>query len=208
MISVVINTAALGEKAQTVLSSGGVPHGARAGLLRDTIIPIVAHDPYVYELAVVGEFCSGYGYTYVHSPSVNFDCTDALVSRAKGVRATHGRVIVFLHDDHLPLPGFFQTIHEKYRDDRSWDVLVPQRVCRKGDAVIPLNNGATDYVMGHASVMHRAAASLVPWDTIPKVFAWDVAHTDRLREMQAVIRWVDDLTVQDMETELGAEPWR
>lgn len=210
MISVVLNSAALGEKAKSVLSSGGVEHGKRAKLLRYQILPRLLDDPLVGEVIVAGEWEHTKGTRYVFSPSVKFDCTDALQQRHDGFLASKGDIIVFLHDDHSPHPDFFDTLEANYASNKAWDVLVPRRYCSPApNCSVALNNGkAEGYVMGHCSVMRRSAVEAVPWNSVKKIFVWDVDHTDKLKKAGQTIMFSDDLYVQDLETELGAEPWR
>lgn len=205
-ISVVVNTACLGAKAQSVISSGGIKHGERLALLRDVLLPRLINDPLVDEVIVAGEYEAGEGYTYVPAPSVAFDCTDALHQRQAGFEASTGDVIVFLHDDHLPTEGFFEDLTGVASRTR-WDVIQPARVCRRDDGLVELNNGfAEGYVMGHAVVMRRSAVIAAPWDSVAKVFTWDVSHTELLRASGQ--RIVVGLCVEDLEARLGATPWR
>jgi hypothetical protein len=110
MISVIVNTCCLGSNARSVLSSGGIAYTERRQLLRDVLLPRLVGDPLVDEVIVVGEYEPGFGYEYVHSPSVAFNCTDALQQRQDGFDASNGEVVVFLHDDHLPCDGFFDAL--------------------------------------------------------------------------------------------------
>lgn len=205
-----MNSAALGERSKTVISSGGIEHGKRSDLLRFQILPRLLDDPLVTEVIVAGEWEYSKGVRYVYSPSVAFDCTDALQSRHVGFLASKGDPIVFLHDDHMPHPDFFDVLQTHYIPDPTWDVLVPRRYCSPAQhCSMALNNGkAEGYVMGHCSVMRRSAVEAVPWNTVAKVFVWDCDHSDKLKKAGQTIVWADDLYVQDLETELGAEPWR
>ncbi len=208
MISVVINTAALGEVAATVLSSGSIEHGKRVNLLRDRLLPRLLNDPEVGEVIVVGEWESGAGYRYVPCGSVNYDCTDALEQRQRGFEASTGRLIVFLHDDHLPAENFFRMLRD-YDVSPVWDVLVPTRLAldSEGGTHILENGFHEGYVMGHCSVLRRAICERVPWRRVPKVYTWDICHSILLRDANAKVRWADDLVVYDLESELGATPW-
>lgn len=225
MYSVCINTCCL--QARPVTSSGGIPHAARAEMLQRTI-PRLLKEPLITDVIVVGEYESGDGYTYIHSPSVNFDCTDALEQRHQGALAAQSDTVLFLHDDHMPTRDFFQNLMlrtQQFRLSTPWDVFVPYRVSETpagafgdGDDRSPcfreLNNGMDGhYVMGHASVIRRKMLNLVPWNTVPKVFTWDVEHTKLLRAAKATIQWADreigkEVFVYDLESELGATPWK
>lgn len=206
MISVIINSAALGERSRSVLSSVGKPYGERAALLKEKILPKVVGVPGV-EVIVVGEYEAGEGYTYVPSPSVAFDATDALKQRTDGLAASHGDIVVFQHDDHVLDAAFFQYLQGRYGADDAWDVLVPARWAYDGETV-RLNNGSGDgYVMGHACVIRRAMAEKTPWSLVDKVFTWDVSHTLALRANGARIRFVDDLIVWDLEGRAPGYGW-
>jgi hypothetical protein len=208
-VSVVINSAALGTRSARVLSSGHLPHGQRAELLRKQILPTVLAHRAVDEVVIVGEWEEGAGYRYVPSPSTRFDCTDALAQRAAGFASCHGDVVLFQHDDHAAQSECLDVLVRKYVPERTWDVLVPRRMAMDGSTPRVLNNGADEgYVMGHACVMRRAIAEAVPWTRAPAVFTWDVAYTGLLRARDARVRWVDDLVVWDLEAELGATPWK
>ena len=200
MISVVINSAALGPKSRALVSSGGKIYGERATLLRDRILPASAEAD---EVIVVGEFESGPGYIYVPSPSQAFDCTDALHQRQAGFVASRGEILVFQHDDHCADPAFFETLR-RYASDTSWDVLVPDRHTMDGKRLDTGAHGSPgvdeSYVMGHACVMRRAMVERAPWSDVSKVITWDVVHTRQLRSCGARIRWVDDLVMFNLET--------
>lgn len=213
-ISVIVNTAARGEKSGTVVSSGGksgVTHAQRIDLLESRILPRLLHDEDVDEVIVVGEWREpkeGERFRYVPCPSVQFDCTDALDQRQAGFEASSGRILVFLHDDHLPDEWFFRLLAGIYDRMNDWQVLVPRRMALHNEQWHTLNNGeAEGYVMGHASVMRRSVVEACPWRRVPKVFTWDVCSTLLLREAKASIRWVKDLVVCDLEAEIGARPW-
>ena len=207
MISFVINTAAMGERARNIASSAGKPHGERAALLKDQILPKVT-DRADAEVFVVGDYEPGEGYSYIHSTSVALDATDALQHRAVGLAASHGDIVIFQHDDHMVGGQFFEVLHDRYEPDDSWDVLVPARWARDGDQMLRLNNGSGDgYVMGHFCIMRRAMAERTPWANVAKVFAWDVSHTMALRANGAHIKWVDDLVVWDIEGRAPGFGW-
>lgn len=207
-VSVVVNSACLGEKAKAVKSSGGIVHGERAALLKNILLPRLVGDPLVDEVIVVGEFEDGDGYTYVPAPSVAFDCTDALHQRQAGFEASSGDIVMFLHDDHMPQADFFTVLRQFY-GMKGWDVIVPSRYCLKEFRTVFLNNGAIDgYVMGHASVMTRSAVEAVPWSSVAKVFAWDVDHSNKLRAAGMAIEFSGVLMVEDMEARIGGQPWR
>ncbi len=207
-VSVIVNTAALGEVSAAVLSSGGVQHGLRTTLLRERLLPRLLRDPDVGEVIVVGEWESGEGYRYVPCNSVNYDCTDALEQRQRGFEASTGRLVVFLHDDHIPADDFFQVLRE-YDVSPAWDVLVPiRRALDSEGSVHNLENGRQEgYVMGHCSVLRRAVCERAPWRRVPKVYTWDICATLLWRDANAKILWADDLVVYDLEASLGAKPW-
>lgn len=211
-ISVVVNTAALGAQSGDVLSSGKVPHRARIKLLDDVLLPRLSAESLVNEIVVAGEWREpepGERWTYVPSASQKFDCTDALLSRQRGAEATTARLLVFLHDDHIPAEDFFRVLSDRYEPRGDWDVLIPERRAFKGDVELLLPNGRMEaYVMGHACVLRREIWRAVPWTDVPQVFTWDLGQTLLLRQAGALLRWCNDLIVYDAETSLGAEPWR
>jgi hypothetical protein len=206
-ISVIINSAALGDRSKAVLSSSGIPHGRRAYLLHSVILPLLRTTPEVSEIVVVGEYAAGDGYLYVPCPSVAFDCTDALAQRQAGFEASKGDVLVFQHDDHIMDLASLETLDRQYTRDDSWDVLVPRRKARSDNEVLELNSGDGRYVMGHACVMRRSAVERAPWGQVDKVFTWDVRHTQNLTEAGARIRWVSDLVVWDLEERAPGRGW-
>lgn len=210
-VSVVINTCCLGEKARSVIAlKSGIRYGERLSLLRDVLLPRLINDPLVDEVIVVGEYEPGDGYTYVECPSVAFDCTDALAQRQAGFEASHGDIVVFLHDDHLPLGDFFSSFPLSHI---GWDVLVPERLALSNppNGMCVLNNGREGgYVMGHACVMRRVAVKAVPWSSVAKVHTWDVDHSRKLLAAGQRIVFEEDvngLAVEDMEARIGARPW-
>ena len=211
-VAVIVNTAALGPQSRDVLSSGKVPHKARVKLLENVLLPRLCAEPLVDEVVVVGEWRPpepDERWLYIPNASQNFDCTDALAQRQAGAEFTTSRLLVFLHDDHVPASDFFKVLVQKYANNGHWDVLVPERRCWKGDEEVLLNNGRMElYVMGHACVMRREIWQDVPWTDVPQVFTWDIGHTLLLRKACARIEYVNDLIVYDAETTLGAEPWR
>jgi hypothetical protein len=205
-LSIVINSAALGPKSRTALSSGGVPYGKRAALLREQILPDALRT--AAEVIVSGEWEPADAYRYVPCPSTHFDCTDALDQREAGFRACGGDIVVFQHDDHMWDMASLDRLIELYAADETWDVLVPARWGTDAGTQRRLNNGAREaYVMGHACVMRRPAIERAPWSGVPRVLTWDVAHTGILVAGGARIRWVEDVRVQDLEADLGARPW-
>ena len=209
-VSVIINSAALGARSGDILSSGNVPHRARAKILREVLLPRLCENTLVDEVIVAGEWHEpgiGDRWRYVPCASQNYDCTDALAQRQAGAEAAHGNLLVFLHDDHVPATDFFEVLTGKYGSDGHWDVLVPERRTFKGTDEIVLNNGRHQYVMGHACVLRREMWKDVPWTDVPAVFTWDISHSIALRDKAAAIRWVTDLIVYDAEAALGSRPW-
>jgi hypothetical protein len=206
MISVVVNTCALGARSQRLLSSTGIEYGKRAALLKECILPNLTART-IDQIVVSGEYEAGDGYEYVHSASEAFDATDALKQRSDGFAASTGDLILFQHDDHLAATGFFHALG-RYAADDSWDVLVPARQVSDRGAVLTLNNGKPDgYVMGHACVMRRTMVEKVPWADVEKVFSWDVSHTKLLLSRGARIRWVGDLVMWDLEERAPGYGW-
>ncbi len=208
MISVIINSAALGPRSRGILSSSGIRHGERAILLGNVILPMLRTTPEVGETIVVGEYEAGDGYRYIECKSAAFNATDALAQRQTGFEASKGDVLIFQHDDHIMDLASLEALDRQYIQDGSWDVLVPRRKARSGNAVIELNNGAADgYVMGHVCVMRRSMVEKVPWGSVARVHTWDVDHTVRLQAAGARIRWVEDLVVWDLEGRAPGYGW-
>lgn len=208
MIGVVVNTCALGPRSGEIQSSGHVAHKARIAVLERDLLPRLCTDPLVNEVVVSGEWrepTTSEPWRYVSSPSIHFDCVDALQQRENGAKATTADILVFLHDDHVPAPDFFDVLT---RLPNTWDVLVPERrTIREGKEIV-LSNGRMEYVMGHCCVLRRAIWEQAPWSSVPPVFTWDVCHSFLLRERGARIRWSNELIVYDAETALGAQPWK
>lgn len=204
-IACVLNTSCLAAGADTQLSSGRVPYGRRAWLLRNVILPTYRWSGIFSEIVVVGEFEPGDGYTYVPAQSIYKNCADALWKRQAGFDALKHKVewTLFQHDDHLydptnPYPHTQTTAH----------VLAPSRWTRARGQAEPLNDGSRDgYVNGHASLMRtNAVFPLFSWASIPPVFTWDVEVTMRLAELRLPWGYAPEIKVFDLEE--GAEPWR
>lgn len=160
MISLVLNTSALGPKAKETPGSDGrtVPHAFREYALRNFLLPLYCADPYLDEVIVVGEWEPGPGYKYIHVPSVHFSSADALAQRQVGFEASKGNVVIHCHDDHWLQPltsaAFaHDSMCPEWDDYRAGpchgcplkeegDVLIPQRWTRlrrpQGER---LNNG-------------------------------------------------------------------
>lgn len=202
MISVVINTCALGAHAGGVLGSDGrtVPHSQRAYVLRNLLLPLYLVDPHIDEVVVAGEWEPGPGYRYVNIPSRYKSSADALAQRQAGFDASQGDVVVFQHDDHILLPGWWAGL-----DSRA-DVLVPERWTRlRSPFGEQLNNGAPDYISGHCAIYKRKVLERCPWRAVPAVREWDIKHTEQIVAAGFAVRFTDTLRAWDIEH--GATPW-
>ena len=135
MISLVINSCALGDQAKSVLSSGKQPHEQRAFALRNFLLPAAIADRAITEVIVVGEWEPGDGYTYIEAPSQHFSCVDALHQRQVGFEKSRGDWIVFQHDDHFLKNPVVDYDDETALDKELWpgqkaDILIPARYTR------------------------------------------------------------------------------
>ena len=203
-ISLIINTCCLGPRAEAVLSSGKQPHNLREFLLKCFIIPKAIESPAIDEIIVVGEYEPGEGYTYVHSPSVYFNCRDALHQRQAGFEASHGDVLLFQHDDHL-VTGSLPPA-SAFLGPENVGVVVPERQTRMrlwtGEQ---LPSGQGLYIMGHAACYLREVLERCPWGDVLKYFDWDRAQTHQIRQAGYAIAWTDRLIAWDIE--MGSKPW-
>lgn len=221
-LSIVLNTCANGPRAN-ILSSGRQPYADRRWLLRSIILPAytVWFKDLFKEVIVVGEFEEGPGYTYVHCPSVHYNCGDALVQRQRGFEALTDTAIpwvVFSHDDHLLDPDTIVAPSEPA------DVLSPSRWTRsRCTAGEPLNDGSglwpsagnenpgfvpevPQYVNGHVCLMRPSVfRNGFKWTDSPPVFTWDCRITERLQQLRTRIRYAPEIRTYDVEA--GAEPW-
>lgn len=204
-IAAVIGTSALADNAPTQMSSGGVPYGQRAWLLRNLILPTYRWAGIFSEVIVVGEWEPGPGYTYVPFASVYRNCADALLKRQAGYDAL-GRKdvewVLFQHDDHLYDP----TNHYPVADAH---VLSPSRWTHARSSIGErLNDGADyGYINGHASLWRPECFDLgFRWDALPPVFTWDIESTRRVGELQLDWQYAPNLKTWDAEE--GSEPWR
>lgn len=216
--SIVVNTAALGPRAENVIGSGGraAPHSWRAYALRNFILPYYAQLPFVEKLIVVGEWEEGEGYTYLHDPSVSFDCCDALHQRQRGFEATDSEIILFQHDDHildLRRPVMLGSQH--VISPARWTRLRgrAERVnggepgwcqkCRKPGCEHDIRTGG--YISGHAAIYHRSVLEKCPWGHVANVYAWDMWHTKQIVGAGFSVCWDEYYRVWDVER--GSTPW-
>lgn len=206
-VSVVVNTAALGPRADHVLGSDGrqrVTHAMRTYALRNFVLPTYVADKNIREVIVVGEWEPGPGYTYIHVPSVHFSSVDALHQRQVGFEASTGDWIIHSHDDHILDPEWASGL------DTRADVLIPQRWtrlrCAEGER---LNNGDAStepYISGHCTIYKRAVLEQCPWAAVPAVRVWDIGHTRQIRTVGFNVARSD--TMRAWDCEFGSEPWR
>lgn len=201
MISVVINTCAGGWV--DTRSTSGQSHLMRAYALQNIIIPRYLDDPFVGEVIIVGEWKESPNgrYQYIHQPSVYRSAVDALHQRHAGALAAQGDTLIFQHDDHMLAFGEDIALTEDQ------DVLCPRRVTflRNPDGE-RLNNGEEgNYVTGHFAIYRREVIQACPWDAVPKVFTWDIQHTQQITAYGYSVDWNGPI-VYDIEH--GAQPWR
>jgi len=229
MISLVLNTCALGERAKNVLSSGKQPHEQRAFALRNFLLPAAIADPAFDEIIVVGEWEPGDGYTYIEVPSEHFSCVDALQQRQVGFEKSRGSIVIFQHDDHMLASDFgSRTKHSSWANHgiaatKFNGIMVPARYTRlrnvngerlfngehrliPGDASSEVNALFDGYISGHCAIYRREVLEACPWGDVPKQHTWDIAHTAQIRAAGFKIEWSDALRVYDVES--GSTPWR
>ncbi len=220
MISLVINSCAMGEQARSVLSSGKQPHEQRAFALRNFVLPAAIADPTFDEVIVCGEWEPGDGYTYIEVPSEHFSCVDALRQRQVGFERSRGDIVIFQHDDHFfDFRGVIEVGSAALQQfwHEPWDILIPARYTRlrnvNGEKLLngePQSNvdlHTLGYISGHCAIYRREVLEACPWNEAPEQFTWDIAHTAQIRSCLPSfnIEWSDALRVYDIEA--GSRPW-
>lgn len=212
-ISLVIVTAALADAATTPLSSGKQAHGDRAYLLRNVILPQAIASGEFAEILVVGEFEAGEGYRWLDVPSVEHSSIhDGLRKRHLGTLAATGDWIAIQNDDHVFDPQAMARARN-YMSYTLSDVVSPARWTRLRHADGERLNGGepggrwagAGHINGHGCVFRRAVLDECPWDTLPKVFSYDMAMTKRITDAGFHVVWAEDVRLWDIEQ--GATPW-
>ena len=205
-LTVVINTCALGPRAtETTSATNGAVYAARRYALGNFILPAYLEDDFISEVVVVGEWCEGEGYTYIHSPSRYFSSDDATAQREAAAQAATGDIIVFQHDDHILHPKAAKEL--VMTEMNGADVLVLPRFVRSrlGDLTKPNGSGATPpYIGGHCAAYTRDAISRVPWRAVPAIREWDQAQTMLMRASGLKISWPTN-TPRVYDCEVGAQ---
>lgn len=205
-LSCVINTCALGPRAAaTASATNGAVYAARRFALGNFIIPAYLEDDYISEVIVVGEWCEGEGYIYIHSSSRYFSSDDAIAQREAAAKVATGDIIVFQHDDHILHPKAAKELVTTEMDGA--DVLVLPRFVRSmlGDLAKPNGSAATPpYIGGHCAAYTSDAITKVPWRAIPAVREWDQAQTMLMRAAGLNIRWPTN-TPRVYDCEVGAQ---
>ena len=205
-LSVVINTCALGPRAaETASATNGAVYAARRFALGNFILPAYLNDDFISEVIVVGEWCEGEGYTYIHSPSRYFSSDDAVAQREAAAKVATGDIIVFQHDDHILHPKAAKELVTSEMDGA--DVLVLPRFVRSrlGDLAKPNGSSATPpYIGGHCAAYTSDAISRVPWRAVPAIREWDQAQTMLMRAAGLNIRWPTN-TPRVYDCEVGAQ---
>ena len=205
-LTVVINTCALGPRAtETTSATNGAVYAARRYALGNFILPAYLEDDFISEVVVVGEWCEGDGYTYIHSPSRYFSSDDAVAQREAAAKVATGDIIVFQHDDHILHPKAAKEL--VMTEMNGADVLVLPRFVRSrlGDLTKPNGSGATPpYIGGHCAAYTRDAISRVPWRAVPAIREWDQAQTMLMRASGLKISWPTN-TPRVYDCEVGAQ---
>jgi hypothetical protein len=206
-IACVINTSCLAPDAETRLSSGKVPYGRRAWLLRNVILPTYRWAGLFSEIVVVGEFEAGEGYSWIPGDSIYKNCGDALWKRQLGFDSlAHPTVewVLFQHDDHL-----YDPVNPYPNSTRiTASVLSPSRRTRaRSGAGEALNDGsAMGHINGHACLMRPTVFRAgFKWTDAAPVFTWDVEVSKRLDAIGITRAYRPELKTWDME--MDAEPW-
>ena len=212
-LSLIITTCALLD-GDVPLSSGKQPHAFRAYLLRCFILPQAIASKAFDEIFVVGEFEPGPGYTYLPVPSVERSSIhDSLRKRQAGTDAATGDWLVVQNDDHMLDPQ--ALVHARpWMDDKVADVISPARWTRlRGVVGERLNGGepggrwsGAGHINGHGALYRAAVLRTCPWSALPKVFVYDVAHSDAIRNEGFHIVWAENVCIWDIEH--MAEPWK
>ena len=94
------------------------------------------------------------------------------------------------------------------------DVISPARWTRLRHSLGEQLNGGepggrwsgAGHFNGHGCLFKREVLERCPWDTLPRVFAYDMAQTERIREAGFHILWASDVRIWDVEH--GAQPWQ
>lgn len=197
-VSMCVNTCALGARAKEVTGNHtSTPHAVRSYALGNFILPAYCADPYIAEVIVSGEWCSGDGYTYIPVPSRYFSSDDAIAQRQASFAAATGDILIFAHDDHILAPG---TAREIAVNGLEADVVVLERKIRSSKGDLALNNGRrAGYIGGHAVAYKREVLERLPWGCLPAIHEWDVAQTLMMRQARFSLSWPEDLVVFDVE---------
>jgi hypothetical protein len=154
------------------------------------------------EVVCVADFhCAG-PWRHLMIPAFTKTTIDALIKRDVGFVATQSDTVMYLSDDHCLCTGFV----EAFRDhDQEWDILVPSRCADKDGKPIRLNMGqATNYCAGHGGLFKRRVGHILPWTATIPHRNWDVIHSHHLIANGAVMKYTNDLVIQDIE---GGTPW-
>ena len=205
-LTMVVNTCALGPRAmETASATNGAVYAARRFALGNFILPAYLNDPFIAEVIVVGEWCEGEGYTYIHSPSRYFSSDDAIAQREAAAKVATGDIIVFQHDDHILHPKAAREL--VITEMNGADVLVLPRFVRSmlGDISKPNGGAATPpYIGGHCAAYTSHALATVPWRAVPAIREWDQAQTMLMRAAGLKISWPTN-TPRVYDAELGAQ---
>ena len=205
-LSVVVNTCALGPRAaETTSATNGAVYAARRFALGNFILPAYLNDPFIAEVIVVGEWCEGEEYTYIHIPSRYYSSDDAVAQREAAAKVATGDIIVFQHDDHILHPKAARELVTTGMNGA--DVLVLPRFVhsRLGDLPKPNGSAATPpYIGGHCAAYTSHAITTVPWRAVPAIREWDQAQTMLMRASGLDIHWPTN-TPRVYDCEVGAQ---
>lgn len=207
--AVVINTCALAPHAATTPNTRGQSrHAYRAYGLLNAILPHyrrILPPEYIY---IIGEWTHSNDWLWIPFESPTRTPLDALVKRhiacERAFREGAEWVLV-QHDDHIVWDLDMLESHARCATYSAEVVSLARASNARDPRGEPLNNGAPDYVSGHAALYHRSALEAAPWSKVPSVMTWDVAHTQQLRA--AGMRIAFSTTPVAWDIELGANPW-
>jgi hypothetical protein len=176
-------------------------YAKRAELLATRILPSVLEDDGWDEVIVAGIIPISLveqfpNISFLHLPPVRNDRWDALAHREMAARHACGDLLVFCHDDHLPISGKGLKDHDPY-----YDILVPRRA--HGMTGVTMNNGrAEGYMGGHCYVQRRWSWARLPLTSAPDEY-WDTVLTEAWKQMGASIVWTNKLVHYDLEATAG-----
>ena len=205
----------------------------RKALVCDRVLHSVVGQMDFDEMVVVGDWQDSEdalfaGVRYLCVEPMLRNTTDALVKRDVGTLATRADILVYLCDDHALAPNFLTELREVINEE--WDVVVPNRYCRRGDLgmddngnvgpansrtfhhpapIVALNNGERDgYCGGHAGIFRRAVIQQRPWSAHSHNRLWDVTSSHDMQRAGAKFCWSPRAGIAVIDLEPDREPWK